>query len=70
MKKPPAFELYDLQSDPHEFKNLAEDPARQAQQNDDVIDLAQSPEEHALNRGFVESPRDSIVDDFDAGEIS
>lgn len=26
MKRPPAFELYDLSSDPHEFRNLAADP--------------------------------------------
>lgn len=27
MKRPPEFELYDLRKDPHEFRNLADDPA-------------------------------------------
>jgi hypothetical protein len=27
MEKPPRYELYDLQADPHEFHNLAADPA-------------------------------------------
>ncbi len=30
MEKPPRYELYDLQNDPHEFHNLAADPARAA----------------------------------------
>ena len=27
MRRPPRFQLYDLQNDPHEFRNLAEDPS-------------------------------------------
>ena len=30
MKRPPEFELYDLKSDPHEFRNLTAVPGRQA----------------------------------------
>lgn len=30
MEKPPCYELYDLQNDPHEFHNLAADPAHAA----------------------------------------
>ena len=30
MEQPPRYELYDLQNDPHEFHNLAADPARAA----------------------------------------
>jgi N-sulfoglucosamine sulfohydrolase len=29
MKKPPEFELYDLNNDPHEFTNLADNSAHQ-----------------------------------------
>jgi N-sulfoglucosamine sulfohydrolase len=34
MKKPPAFELYDLQNDPYEFHNLADDPKHATVLND------------------------------------
>jgi len=27
MQKPPRFELYDLETDPYEFRNLADEPA-------------------------------------------
>ena len=30
MSRPPRFELYDLQNDPYEFHNLAEDPDHKA----------------------------------------
>jgi N-sulfoglucosamine sulfohydrolase len=30
MEKPPRWELYDLQADPHEFRDLAADPAHAA----------------------------------------
>ncbi len=34
MREPPEFELYDLQQDPHEFSNLADDSAHQQIQGD------------------------------------
>lgn len=34
MRKPPAFELYDLKNDPYEFQNLATDPKRSKTLND------------------------------------
>jgi uncharacterized sulfatase len=59
----PAEELYDLNSDPHEIRNLAESPAHQAVLNDlraalgqwiqETHDLGAVPESELIKRGLV-----------------
>lgn len=39
LERPPRYELYDLESDPHEFRNLADDPAHREPRDELVAAL-------------------------------
>jgi N-sulfoglucosamine sulfohydrolase len=61
MKQPPEYELYDLKTDPFEFKNLADDPAYADQRNE----LAQQLREWQEKTGDALSNPDNARKLFD-----
>jgi N-sulfoglucosamine sulfohydrolase len=63
MRQPPQFELYDLESDPYEFRNLAQDPEYAQTLSDLQRELEEWREETRdplLNRAVLQRLKDEV----------
>lgn len=71
MAKPPEFELYDLASDPFEFRNLAEDPSHEATLQDlqrILLDWRRKTSDPFLDASNVTRLKAEIEATFEDGE--